>query len=99
MKSKFTNMTVHAAPVFGVLELNCESITYDKVDFILGPTPAGATEARLKTATADGMKDWPSIRAQNGHKNPFKFRYVQIGNETWAIRLIIMSFINISLGA
>jgi hypothetical protein len=53
--STLTNMTVHAAPVFGVLELNCENITYDKVDFTLGPTPAGATEARLNTATADGI--------------------------------------------
>lgn len=33
----------------------------------------------------EGMRDWPSVRAENGYKKPFKFRYVQIGNETWAL--------------
>ena len=30
------------------------------------------------------MPDWPSIRARNGHPEPYKVKYWQIGNETWA---------------
>lgn len=30
-----------------------------------------------------GMPDWPAIRAQNGYPEPFKFKYFQLGNETW----------------
>ncbi len=33
----------------------------------------------------DGMRDWPAIRAQNGHEEPFKFKYFQIGNETFGL--------------
>lgn len=30
------------------------------------------------------MYDWPSLRARNGRSEPYKVRYFQIGNETWA---------------
>lgn len=30
------------------------------------------------------MYDWPSLRARNGRSKPYKVRYFQIGNETWA---------------
>ncbi len=30
-----------------------------------------------------GMIDWPAVRAQNGHPEPFGAEYIQIGNETW----------------
>lgn len=33
----------------------------------------------------EGMRDWPAVRAANGHPDPFKFKYFQIGNETWAL--------------
>ncbi len=29
----------------------------------------------------EGMPDWPAIRAENGHSEPFGAEYVQIGNE------------------
>lgn len=29
----------------------------------------------------DGMPDWPSVRAKNGHPEPFGAEYLQIGNE------------------
>lgn len=32
-----------------------------------------------------GMRDWAAIRVSNGHPRPFKFKYFQIGNETWAL--------------
>jgi alpha-N-arabinofuranosidase len=32
----------------------------------------------------DGMYDWPSLRAKNGRAKPYKVKYFQIGNETWA---------------
>jgi len=31
-----------------------------------------------------GMYDWPSLRAKNGRARPYKVKYFQIGNETWA---------------
>lgn len=31
----------------------------------------------------EGMPDWPAVRAKNGHPEPFKVEYFQIGNETW----------------
>ncbi len=30
------------------------------------------------------MYDWPSLRAKNGRARPYKVKYFQIGNETWA---------------
>ncbi len=38
--------------------------------------PVGAT-------LPEGMPDWPAIRAANGHPEPFKADYIQVGNETW----------------
>jgi alpha-N-arabinofuranosidase len=32
----------------------------------------------------EGMYNWPSLRAQNGRSKPYKVKYFQIGNETWA---------------
>ncbi|HUV65490.1 MAG TPA: alpha-L-arabinofuranosidase C-terminal domain-containing protein [Sedimentisphaerales bacterium] len=32
----------------------------------------------------DTMYDWPSLRARNGRSQPYKVKYFQIGNETWA---------------
>ncbi len=32
----------------------------------------------------EGMPNWPSIRARNGHSKPYNVKYWQIGNETWA---------------
>ncbi len=31
-----------------------------------------------------GMRDWPAVRAANGHAKPYGVRYWEIGNETWA---------------
>ena len=32
----------------------------------------------------NGMQDWPAVRARNGRIRPYKVKYFQIGNETWA---------------
>jgi len=32
----------------------------------------------------DGMYNWPALRAKNGRAKPYKVKYFQIGNETWA---------------
>jgi len=32
----------------------------------------------------EGMYDWPSVRAKNGRLRPYRVKYFQIGNETWA---------------
>ncbi len=32
----------------------------------------------------EGMYDWPDLRAKNGRIKPYKAKYFQIGNETWA---------------
>lgn len=31
----------------------------------------------------EGMPDWPSVRAKNGHPEPYGVHYFQIGNEIW----------------
>jgi alpha-N-arabinofuranosidase len=35
-------------------------------------------------ARPPGMPDWPAVRASNGRAEPYRVRYFQIGNETWA---------------
>jgi hypothetical protein len=30
-----------------------------------------------------GLQEWPKLRAANGHPEPYRVKYVQIGNETW----------------
>ena len=30
-----------------------------------------------------GMADWPAVRAKNGHTEPYRVKYWQIGNENW----------------
>ncbi|NQT01540.1 MAG: hypothetical protein HQ580_05930 [Planctomycetes bacterium] len=32
----------------------------------------------------EGIYDWPALRANNGRARPYKVKYFQIGNETWA---------------
>jgi alpha-N-arabinofuranosidase len=32
-----------------------------------------------------GMPDWPSKRAENGRKEPYNVRYIQIANEPWVM--------------
>ncbi len=36
-----------------------------------------------KAKLPEGMPDWPAVRARNGHPEPFKINYIQLGNETW----------------
>jgi alpha-N-arabinofuranosidase len=31
-----------------------------------------------------GMPDWPAVRERNGRREPYRVKYWQIGNETWA---------------
>lgn len=31
----------------------------------------------------EGMPNWPSVRAKNGHEEPWDVRYFQLGNEPW----------------
>lgn len=31
----------------------------------------------------EGLRDWPALRAANGHSKPYAVDYVQIGNEAW----------------
>jgi alpha-N-arabinofuranosidase len=40
--------------------------------------------APLGAKLPEGMYDWPSLRAKNGRSRPYKVKYFQIGNETWA---------------
>jgi alpha-N-arabinofuranosidase len=40
--------------------------------------------ARRGTKLPEGMLDWPSVRALNGHREPYGVKYWQIGNETWS---------------
>ena len=30
-----------------------------------------------------GLEEWPQLRAANGHPEPYRVKYIQIGNETW----------------
>jgi len=30
-----------------------------------------------------GLEEWPRLRAANGHPEPYRVKYIQIGNETW----------------
>ncbi|MFC1557904.1 alpha-L-arabinofuranosidase C-terminal domain-containing protein [candidate division KSB1 bacterium] len=40
--------------------------------------------APLGAKLPEGMPDWQSVRAGNGHPEPYGVKYWQIGNETWA---------------
>ncbi|MCP4259924.1 MAG: hypothetical protein GY774_20785 [Planctomycetes bacterium] len=40
--------------------------------------------APIGAKLSEGMSDWPALRAKNGRVNPYKVKYFQIGNETWA---------------
>ncbi len=44
------------------------------------------TNAPAGTLLPEGMPDWPAIRAKNGHPEPYKVEYLQIGNELWIQR-------------
>jgi alpha-L-arabinofuranosidase len=41
------------------------------------------TNAQLAARLPEGMPDWPAVRAANGHPDPFRVEYVQVGNEMW----------------
>ena len=49
------DVTLYTAPVFAILESRGGPNQYLGVHVVLGPTPPGATEPRLKTSTADGI--------------------------------------------
>ena len=40
--------------------------------------------ATIGAKLPEGMYDWPALRAKNGRAKPYKVKYFQIGNETWA---------------
>lgn len=40
--------------------------------------------APVPTNLPEGMFDWAALRAKNGRTKPYRVRYFQIGNETWA---------------
>ncbi|MCH7556630.1 MAG: hypothetical protein IIB56_04135 [Planctomycetes bacterium] len=40
--------------------------------------------APVGTKLPEGMYNWPSLRAGNSRARPYKVKYFQIGNETWA---------------
>jgi alpha-N-arabinofuranosidase len=40
--------------------------------------------AQVGAELPEGMPNWPSVRAENGHPEPYGVKYWQIGNETWA---------------
>ncbi len=42
--------------------------------------------APLGTKLPEGMPDWPSVRKANGHPEPYKAEYIQIGNEWFLAR-------------
>ena len=77
-------------------ELNMEAILVVNFrDGLLaqdGPQHGAADAARLAAycnagADADLPEDlavWPRLRAANGHPQPYRVKYFQIGNETWA---------------
>lgn len=44
------------------------------------------TNAPAGASLPKGMPDWPAIRAKNGHPEPYKVEYLQIGNELWIRR-------------
>gem|GEM_PF-451205 len=35
------------------------------------------------TTLPPGMPDWPAVRQANGHPEPYRVEYIQIGNEIW----------------
>lgn len=39
--------------------------------------------APIGTTLPPGLPDWVSVRAKNGHPEPYKVEYLQIGNEWW----------------
>lgn len=41
------------------------------------------TNASLGQELPEGMRDWPAVRDLNGHPEPFRAEYVQLGNESW----------------
>ncbi len=41
--------------------------------------------AELGAELPDGMPDWPAVRAQNGHPEPYRVKYIQIANEPWVM--------------
>ena len=69
-------------------------ITVNFRDGLLGVRPLEEAAARAAALVAycnapvDGhlspaLAQWPRLRATNGHPEPYRVRYIQIGNETW----------------
>ena len=38
----------------------------------------------------EGLEEWPRLRAANGHPEPYRVKYIQIGNETWMFNKEVM---------
>ena len=74
-------------------KLGCETvIVLNLLDVVSKRVPLDAAALRAAGLVAycnaqvgaklpDGMPDWPSVRARNGHPKPFHAEYFQIGNE------------------
>ncbi|MFP4061076.1 MAG: alpha-L-arabinofuranosidase C-terminal domain-containing protein [Bacteroidales bacterium] len=41
--------------------------------------------AEVGATLPEGMPDWPSVRAKNGHPEPYNVKYIQIANEPWVM--------------
>ncbi len=41
--------------------------------------------AKVGVTLPEGMPDWPSVRAKNGHPEPYNVKYIQIANEPWVM--------------
>ena len=63
VQTTLRDVTIHTGPMFAVLEVGCDAISYIGVRITPGPVPAGGTEARLMASTQDGIH---SINARRG---------------------------------
>jgi hypothetical protein len=68
--STFQNLTVQSSPNYGIFETSSGGNTYQHVQVVPGPKPAGATRDRLLSSAADGFHSFnasigPKIIASN----------------------------------
>ncbi len=80
-----------------VEELDCEAIVpLNFFDAFLRRVPLDSAALQVERMVAytngmeggdlpRGLSKWSALRTANGHPRPFKFKYFQIGNETWAL--------------
>lgn len=54
-RTTLDSVTVHASTSFAIIEVHGDANTYRNVRIVPGPTPPGATEARLLSSNADGI--------------------------------------------